>query len=64
VLTEASLTEELLPPYAQTVLDDYLPWQLDIKAVWVKRRFVPIKVRMFVDFLADHLPNRHGVMKP
>ncbi len=64
MLTEASLTEELLPPYAQTVLDDYLPWQLDIKAVWVKRRFVPIKVRMFVDFLADHLPNRHGVMKP
>ena len=64
VLTEASLTEELLPPYAQTVLDDYLPWLLDIKAVWVKRRFVPRKVRMFVDFLAEHLPNRCGVMEP
>jgi DNA-binding transcriptional LysR family regulator len=64
VLTEASLTEELLPPYARTVLDDYIPWKLDIKAVWVKRRFVPAKVRMFVEFLAEHLPNRRGVMKP
>ena len=64
VLTEASMTEELLSPYAQTVLDDYLPWQLDIKAVWVKRRFVPAKVRMFVDFLSEQLPNRRGVKKP
>jgi hypothetical protein len=46
------------------VLDDYLPWKLDIKAVWVKRRFVLAKVRMFVDFLAKQLPNRRDVMKP
>jgi DNA-binding transcriptional LysR family regulator len=63
LLTEASLTEDLLAPYAETVLDDYLPWQLNIKAVWVKRRFVPAKVRRFVDFLAEHLPNRYRVMK-
>lgn len=50
-------------PGMSTVLDDFLPWHFDVKAVWVKRRFVPVKVRLLVDFLAEHLADRPGITR-
>lgn len=58
-LTAASISEDMSD--MSTVLDDFVPWQFDIKAVWVKRRFVPAKVRIFVDFLAEQLHLRPGI---
>jgi DNA-binding transcriptional LysR family regulator len=60
-MTEASMVEGLIMPLSKTVLDDFVPWTFDVKAVWVKRRFVPAKVRMFVDFLSEHLPHAPGI---
>lgn len=60
-LTAASITGDMSD--MSTVLDDFVPWQYDIKAVWVNRRFVPAKVRVFVDFLAEQLPLCAGVTR-
>ena len=36
-----------------TTLSDYLPWESPIHAVYPESRFVPLKVRCFIDFLIE-----------
>lgn len=44
-----------------SMLDEFLPRQFAIKAVWAKRKFVLAKVRLFVDLLAEHLAKSPGI---
>lgn len=39
----------------ESILDDWQAPALVLSAVWPSRRFVPAKVRVFVDYLAEHL---------
>ncbi|PLY00861.1 MAG: LysR family transcriptional regulator [Desulfuromonas sp.] len=36
-----------------TVLNDFLPWESPIHAVYPESKYVPLKVRCFIDFLAE-----------
>lgn len=41
----------------QAVMTDYRPIPLEINALWPGRRFVPSRVRCFVDFLREEMAN-------
>ena len=59
-MTHISIVDELAAGELVSILDSYIPWSLEIKAVWVKRRFVPQKVREFVNFLSEQLSSTLG----
>lgn len=39
----------------ETVLDDWIPLQYTVYAIYPSRRYVPAKVRAFLDFLVEEL---------
>lgn len=52
------VADDLSAGTLQCVLDDWRASPLVLSAVWPSRRFVPAKVRVFVDYLAEHLGDR------
>ena len=48
-----------LPPYLDTVLDEFAVSSYDIQAVYPQQRYLPAKVRHFIDYLKA-IYNRDG----
>lgn len=55
-MTQASFISELADGSIREVLGDHGRATMDINAVWTSRRFVPSKVRLFVDHVSRQLP--------
>jgi DNA-binding transcriptional LysR family regulator len=49
------VAEDLAAGVLECVLEDWRAPPLVLSAVWPSRRFVPAKVRVFVDYLTEHL---------
>ncbi|WP_029909606.1 LysR family transcriptional regulator [Pelobacter seleniigenes] len=45
--------KELETGLLETVLNDYLPWSTPINAIYPVNKYVPLKLRCFVDFLKE-----------
>jgi DNA-binding transcriptional LysR family regulator len=45
------LNDERRPELIQVVMPDFQPLSLPVQAVYPRRRYLPVKVRFFVDFL-------------
>jgi len=52
-LSNFMVTEELKNGSLQEVLRDYTAHEIDIHAVYPNQRFLPYKVRLFIDFLVE-----------
>jgi hypothetical protein len=58
-VTEATMSGD--SSIISSVLDGFLHCQFEIKAVWAKQNFVPARLRLFVDFWAEHLAKSPGI---
>lgn len=55
VIPTFAFADELATGEVETLLDDFAPRRLPMHAIYPSRRFVPLKVRAFIDFLAHEL---------